>query len=186
MRKGVPVTVLASGGIDSTALIHRYTVARQRIKIVHFQHGQPSAQSELRAVKLVSRHYGLKGKVVKLGFRMFLRGNELLGRNALFVLIAASLGPPPSRISLGIHQGPEYYDISPGFVADCQRVLDGYFGGTVSLEAPFLNDTKQDIVNYCKKRKIPLRLTYSCQMKNSPPCGHCPSCLDRKEYLGEL
>ena len=185
MRKVIPVVVLASGGIDSTALIHRYKAAGEQIKIIHFQHGQPSGRSEYRAVRLVSRRYGLKVKVVRLGFNMFLRGNELLGRNALFVLIASSLSPPPARISLGIHQGPEYYDISPGFVADCQRILDGYFGGTVSLEAPFLNDTKLDIINYCRRGKVPLHLTYSCQMKNSPPCGRCPSCLDRREYLGE-
>lgn len=185
MRKGIPVVVLASGGIDSTALIHRYTAAREHVRIVHFQYGQPSGRSEYKSINLVSGHYGLKAKVVRLGFKMVLRGNELLGRNALFVLIAASLTPPPARISLGIHRGPEYYDISPGFVTDCQRVLDGYYGGTVSLEAPFLNNTKSDIIGYCKRKRIPMHLTYSCQMKNSPPCGRCPSCLDRKEYLGD-
>jgi 7-cyano-7-deazaguanine synthase len=114
-----------------------------------------------------------------------MRGYEFLGRNALFVLAAGSLGPPPLRVSLAINRGPEYYDISPRFLIDCQRMLDGYFGGTVVLEAPFVDYSKKDIIRYCKRRKVPLNITYSCQKKNSPPCGRCPTCLDRERYLGE-
>lgn len=178
------MTVLASGGIDSTALVHRYVSAKEQVRIIHYQYGQFNRRSELESIEAVCKHYRLKPNVIKLGFRMFLRGYEMLGRNALFVLVAASLDPSPSRISLGIHQGPEYYDTSPSFVSDCQRLLDGYFGGTVVLEAPFVKFSKRDIVNYCKKRRVPLNLTYSCQKKNAPPCGKCPSCLDRERYFG--
>lgn len=184
MPKHIPVTVLASGGIDSTALIHLYISRREQVRVIHYQYRQPSGRSELNSLELICKHYGVKPIITRLGFRMVLRGYELLGRNALFVLVAASLSPPPSRISLGIHRGPEYYDVSPRFVADCQRMLDGYFGGTVVLEAPFADFSKWDIISNCKKRRVPLHLTYSCQKKNSPPCGQCPSCLDRQDYLG--
>jgi len=185
VRKKIPVAILASGGIDSTALIHRYRVAKDPVHVVHFQYGQPSGRSELKSVKLVCKHFNVKLAIVNLGFRMFLRGYEFLGRNALFVLAACSLGPPPLRVCLGLNRGPEYYDISQRFVTDCQRLLDGYFGGTVVLEAPLVDYSKRDIIRYCKQRQIPLGLTYSCQAKNSPPCGHCPSCLDREKFLGE-
>ena len=178
------MTVLASGGIDSTALIHRYLSAKDDVRIIHYQYGQFNSRSELESIEAVSKHYRLKPNVIKLGFRMFLRGYEMLGRNALFVLVAASLAASPARISLGIHLGPEYYDTSLSFVSDCQRLLDGYFGGTVVVEAPFVGYSKQDVVDYCRKRRVPLRLTYSCQKKNAPPCGKCPSCLDRERYLG--
>lgn len=176
--------MLASGGIDSTALIHKYISAKASVRIIHFQYGQRNSRSELVSLRSVSKHYGLKPTVIRLGFRMSLRGYELLGRNALFVLVAASVGVAPSRISLGIHGGPEYYDTSPNFVVDCQRILDGYFGGTVVLEAPFIGMEKADVVSYCKRRGIPLHLTYSCQTKNAPPCGVCPSCKDRERFLG--
>lgn len=184
MRKKVPVTVLASGGIDSTALLHKYLAAGERVRVFHFQYGQPNRVSELKSLRKVCKHYGLRVKVIKLDFDMFHRGYELVGRNALFVLTAASLGPPPSRIGLGIHRGLEYYDVTPQFVVDCQRILDGYYGGAVVVDAPFVRGTKSDIIRYCKRCRVPLHLTYSCQMKNSPPCGQCPSCLDRRRYLG--
>lgn len=185
MRKRIPVLVAASGGIDSTALIHKYVAEKETVRAIHFQYGQPSRLSEEEAARRVCKYYGVKIEVLKFGFRMTPRGYELLGRNALFALVAASVGPPPLRVSLGIHQGPNYYDVTPRFVSDLQRVLDGYFGGTVVLEAPFLGYTKKDIVGYGKRRRIPLRLTYSCQRKNSPPCGRCPSCLDRQKLLGD-
>ena len=184
MGKRIPVLVAASGGIDSTALIHRYLSEKEVVRAIHFDYGQPSRRSEREAVGRACRHYRVKVTFAKLGIRMLPRGYELLGRNALFVIAGASMGPPPLRVSLGIHRGPEYYDVTPRFVSDMQRVLDGYFGGTVVLEAPFLSDTKKDIVDYCKRKRVPLHMTYSCQKKNAPPCGRCPSCLDRQRYLG--
>jgi 7-cyano-7-deazaguanine synthase len=186
MKGKVPVMVLGSGGIDSTALIQRYASAREKTKVVHFQYGQANGKSELKAVRAICKHYGLRPHVVNLGFRMVLRGYELLGRNALFVLIASAIENPPNRISIGIHAGPEMYDTTRLFVADCQRLLDGYFNGTVVLEAPFADYEKGDIISYCKKAKVPLKLTYSCQRKNFSPCGSCPSCLDRQTYLGTI
>lgn len=180
----IPITILSSGGIDSTALIHRHISKRKSIRLIHFQYRQPNRRSELKAVKSISKHYGVGVDIVKLGFGMFRRGYELVGRNAAFALVASFIVPPPSRIAIGIHRGPEYYDTSSRFITDCQRILDGYFNGTVVLEAPFVNLSKRDIVSYCKKRRIPLQLTYSCQVKNDPPCRRCPSCLDRMSYLG--
>lgn len=175
--------MLASGGIDSTALIHNYLSKGETVRLLHFQYGQPSSRGELNAIKKIAHHYRLNFQIVRLGFRMFMRRYEFLGRNALFVLTASSLGPPPLRIALGINRGPEYYDISPRFVANCQQILDGYFAGTVALEAPFVELSKHDIIKFCLRKRIPLNLTYSCQKKNSP-CGECPSCLDRKIFLG--
>ena len=184
MRKKVPVTVLVSGGIDSTALLKKYLSARETIRAIHFQYGQASGKSELKAVRVVCKHYSQSLHVVNLGFRMVLRGDEFLGRNALFVLAASAIETPPSRISIGIHAGPEMYDTTRLFVADCQRLLDGYFNGTVVLEAPFVDYRKEDIISYSKKMNVPLDLTYSCQRRSFSPCGGCPSCLDRQRYLG--
>jgi len=173
------VAVLASGGIDSTAVVSFYERLGYSVKCIHFQYGQPSAQSEKSAVTAVAKHFHVPLRTIDLGFEMKKSRDEFLGRNAIFVLSAAALEPTPAHIALGIHSGSPYYDSSQGFIQDCQRVLDGFFAGTVRVEAPFMEYTKKDILSYCRRHRLPLNLTYSCVRKNGPPCGVCPSCMNR-------
>lgn len=174
------VTLLASGGIDSTALLDFYKRNGYDVTCVHFQYGQPSESSEFEAVKQVCERYSSHLVITRLGFGLMLVGDEVMLRNTIFVVAAAAMRPSPKRISLGIHRGSPYYDCTPSFLADVQRVLDGYFAGTVRLEAPFIDFGKDDIIRYAKQRKIPLSLTYSCLRKNAPECGECQACKDRR------
>ena len=178
------VLLLASGGIDSTALMDFYLRRQVNLKCIHFQYGQSNAQSEAEAIEKVSEYYHIQKRVIRLDFPLMRRKDELVGRNAIFVLAASGLEAPPVRIALGIHSGSQYYDCSKLFMDDCQRILDGYFGGSMRLEAPFLSFRKLDIMRYCKANNVPTHLTYSCQKQNYPPCGKCASCLDREELFG--
>ncbi|MQY67811.1 MAG: ATPase [Hadesarchaea archaeon] len=178
------VSVLASGGIDSTALIDFYLRRKVRIKCVHFQYGQPCARSELIAVKKICKYYNVQSKIVRIEFPTARRKEEIIFRNLLFILGASSLGSPPIRVAIGIHADSLYYDCTKSFLDDCQRILDGYFSGTVRIEAPFIDFRKADILKYCQKNGVPLSLTYSCQNQNYHPCGKCSSCRDRKKLAG--
>lgn len=172
--------MLLSGGIDSTAILKFYLLKDVEVQCIHFQYNQPNAQSEEKAVNNITKYYKVKRKIITLDFPMHQQGDELLFRNVLFVLAAGSLGIFPARIALGIHRGTTFYDCSRSFIVDCQRILDGYYAGTVRLEALFADFTKSDIIKFCKKYKVPLDLTYSCQRQNHPPCEECPSCIDRR------
>lgn len=183
MVDNVKVMLLASGGIDSTALLNFYLLQEEELECIHFQYGQPSAKSEMDSIEKITAHYDIRLRIITMSLPMHKRKYEYLGRNALFVLSTSSLGIIPSRISLGIHSGSNYYDSTHNFLKDCQHLLDGYFYGAVRLEAPFINYNKNDIIAYCKKNKVPLDLTYSCLVKNHPPCGICPSCHDRRRFL---
>lgn len=178
------VLLLTSGGIDSTALIDFYLRRNLRVRCIYFQYGQPSAQSEKAAVERICAHYKVEKEIVTLEFPMARRKEEFVCRNILFVLAASSLELPPLRIALGIHAGSQYYDCTRSFLDDCQRILDGYYSGTVRVEAPFLDFIKIDIVEYCQANDVPLDFTYSCQRQNYPPCGKCKSCLDRRKFYG--
>jgi 7-cyano-7-deazaguanine synthase len=178
-----PVVVLLSGGLDSTALMDFYVRRRATLKCVHFQYGQPSGQSEAKAATEVAEYYKVEPQVAKLEFPTMKRHDEVVGRNAMFVMAAACLTSPPLRIALGIHSGSTYYDCSNTFVVDCQRLLDGYFGGVVRVEAPFLKFEKTDMATYCKANNVPIQLTYSCLRQNYPPCGKCSSCRDRAAWV---
>lgn len=63
---------------------------------------------------------------------------------------------------------------------DMARIFDGYFGGTIGIEAPFIDFTKPDIFEFCLQNEVPISLTYSCERHAESPCGECPSCKDRE------
>ena len=66
-----------------------------------------------------------------------------------------------------------------------ERLLNGYSGGEVTLSAPFLAYTKQEVIEIAgDKGVLHYHLTYSCERQNSFPCGKCPSCQDRKAFYG--
>ena len=82
-------------------------------------------------------------------------------------------------ISLGIHSDVPYYDCSPIFVKDMNKIIEGYTDGRVRLDAPFIKWEKRMIYEYCKNEDIPVNFTYSCENGGKIPCGKCLSCLDR-------
>lgn len=176
--------VLASGGIDSTSLIHYYLSENEHPVAIHFQYDQLNEASERIAVEAVCHHYNVDLRIIELGFGLGQKKYEYFARNALFILTAAATFGDPLRIALGIHSNTQYYDCSPIFIKNMQEVLDGYFSGSIQIETPFINYNKEDIVKYAIRQKVPLNLTYSCLKKNAPSCGTCPSCKERVKYLG--
>jgi 7-cyano-7-deazaguanine synthase len=41
-----------------------------------------------------------------------------------------------------------------------------------------LDFSKRDIWKYCKIEKVPIHLTYSCELGKKQPCGNCDTCKD--------
>ena len=128
--------VLMSGGIDSAVAVHKEGYETSGLFV---DYGQPAACSEWRAVQAVANHFDLEVKKVELGFRLASESGEFFVRNALLVLTTAGITESRSlMITLGIHALSEYYDTQPLFLRQMQRILDGYFAGSVVLTAPFL------------------------------------------------
>ena len=177
--------VLMSGGIDSSAAL----VACQELGIslsgIFVDYGQPAARSEWESAQRVVSHYQIEIEKVDLGISLVSDRGEFFGRNALFILTAAGTIPQrPLVVTLGIHALADYYDTTPLFVRQMQRVLNGYSGGAVTLSAPFLAHTKAEVVRFSKENSVPLHLTYSCERQDAPACAKCPSCRDRIEHYG--
>ena len=175
------VTVLFSGGIDSTALIALYLSRDIAVNGIHFDYGQPSFLGEKRAVQYVSAYYQISVETVRLGLAIGDVKGEYHCRNALLLMSAAGiLSSNSARFAVGIHSGTPYYDCSSAFLKDVQKVFDGYFNGCVQVEAPFLELSKKDIIEICKIHDVPIGLTYSCERHSESPCGKCLSCIDRE------
>jgi 7-cyano-7-deazaguanine synthase len=178
--KNSRIVVLLSGGIDSAATVAAYRKRRASLSAVFFDYGQPARRSEWEAAQAIAEHYHIDVSRFRLGFRLAALDGEFFGRNALFALAAAGTDPVgPLVIAAGIHTSSPYYDTTPSFVADIQRLLDGYSGGTVTFAAPFLETTKAAVVQYARRHRVPISLTYSCERRSAPACGKCRSCEDR-------
>ena len=172
--------ILMSGGIDSSSVTAACRREEAELSGIFVDYGQPAAHSEWSATQNIAEYYGVAVRRVCLGFQLASNRGEFFARNALLILTAAGITEVrPLQIALGVHALSEYYDTTPLFLRQMQRVLNGYFGGSVTLSAPFLSDTKAEVIRFAKNNGVPLNLTYSCEMQNEPECGRCPSCRDR-------
>ena len=54
-------------------------------------------------------------------------------------------------------------------------------GNQLTIEAPFVNRTKAEVVAIGLKLHVPYELTWSCYEGGDEPCGVCGTCLDRAE-----
>jgi 7-cyano-7-deazaguanine synthase len=172
------VCVLLSGGIDSTACVHFYSERKNKISTLYIDYGQLSAYQELKSAKQISKYYDVELKVLKLKGPLVTKKDYICGRNSFLLMASLMEMPNNDTMALGIHAGTNYSDCSPAFIENIQSIFDLYTKGLIQVCAPFLNWTKSDIWQYCIQKKIPVRLTYSCEYGKKQPCGKCLSCKD--------
>ena len=172
--------VLMSGGIDSSAAASQYITEGCDVSGVFVDYGQPAAESEWVAVRQIADHLGVDLRRIELGCELVSTRGEIFGRNAIFALIAASTTDHrPLNVAMGIHALSEYYDTTLLFMQHIQRIMDGYSGGGVRVEAPFVTYTKAEVIEIARNNGLPFELTYSCERRSAPQCGDCGSCGDR-------
>jgi len=180
-NKEKSVIVLLSGGIDSAACLKYYLDQDFDMTAVFINYGQRAKTFELKSAKKIAKFYNIKLAEISLQSKKLFFSGEILGRNALLVLIVIMIHPKyKGLISLGIHSGTPYYDCSEEFVNLINDLLKGYSNGEILLDAPFLKWNKNMIIQYCKDHNVPIDLTYSCENGEEHPCGRCLSCLDRR------
>lgn len=106
-------------------------------------------------------------------------------RNGLFLSAAASiaLSRDCEVIYYGAHAddaaGFAYPDCSPIFNKAMNDAIYEGSGHQLRIEAPFVNQTKADIVATGLKLGVPYALTWSCYEGGDHPCGKCGTCIDR-------
>lgn len=106
-------------------------------------------------------------------------------RNGLFLSSAASiaLSKGCSAIYYGAHSddaaGNAYPDCSDGFNKAMNEAIYIGSGNQLTIEAPFVNMTKAQVVATGLALKVPYHLTWSCYEGGEKPCGVCGTCRDR-------
>ncbi len=113
-------------------------------------------------------------------------------RNLNFLAIASAFADflEITNIGIGVHAlDTPYPDCRPEFIASAEAAINA--GSTLTAKkkvrinvwAPFLGMTKRDIALLGKEMGVPFEKTYSCYKGTEPPCGECPTCIQRQEAL---
>lgn len=171
--------ILASGGIDSTACIRFYKKMKFEVEAIFIDYGQLAAKNELRSIRSIAKFYKIKLKKVVVKSNSRYKDGVIEGRNAFLYFIGLmNFSKPNGTLASGVHNGTNYYDCSLDFIEAIEGIFKKYTQGTVAVGAPFLNFNKREIFDYCKIEKIPLSLTYSCELGGKQNCGKCNTCKD--------
>lgn len=115
-------------------------------------------------------------------------------RNLIFLSIASAFADNLEipYIGIGVHAlDVPYPDCRPEFITAAEAAINAgsvYVAktkGRMHIFAPFLGMSKTDIARLGVKLGVPYEKTYSCYRGTEPPCGECPTCIQREEALRE-
>lgn len=173
--------VLLSGGVDSALVASLLAADGWSPNALWVDYGQPAAVAERAASRVLATYHGIDWKEVKVPGMEVPQAGEITARNDLLVAIGRAFTPNTS-LAIGIHSGTPYADCSVDWLSAWNTVIDVQHYGVISLLAPLVNLTKAEIFALSHECKLPIELTYSCEVGPSP-CGRCLSCLDREVAL---
>ena len=109
-------------------------------------------------------------------------------RNGLFLSVAAAFAmsifsDDDIQLFIGVHSddlaGNAYPDCSASFVASMSAAIRIGTYEKIHIVAPFLCQTKADVVKVGLELEAPFHLTWSCYEHADFPCGKCATCIDR-------
>jgi 7-cyano-7-deazaguanine synthase len=101
------------------------------------------------------------------------------GRNlamlAMAVNLAAGVGASTVWIGCTAEDSAEYPDCRPAFIEEVDRMARA-FG--VRVVAPFIGNTRAEVIARGREDGAPLGLAWSCyEPRDGKPCGSCDSCM---------
>lgn len=187
-----------SGGLDSTTLLALAMEEEDRVVPYSFDYGQRHVR-ELQSADAVAQHYGLD--VIPLVLPRLsspsLTGTQDIphghyaadtmvativnGRNLMFISTLVSKAEPGDEVWIGVHAGDHaiYPDCRPAFIDPLARAIRAAYD--VDLVAPFLDNSKSQIVDKAARLHAPLVLSWSCYEGDTIHCGRCGTCVERAE-----
>lgn len=194
---------MLSGGPDSATVVYWAKSKGYNIYAIAYQYGQ-IAKKEVEHATLIAEKLGIPIKVIDLNSlkEIFVGVTSLCDkdiemtstfshpiivpfRNGIFLSIAVAYA-----ISIGaakIFYGAQGSD--EPFYPDCRKEFYKHFERTarsgtetkISIEAPFSNLSKSEMIKLGARLGVPFNLTWSCYLDGEKHCGKCESCINRKK-----
>lgn len=187
--------VLASGGLDSSTLLHLYLKEKFTVLPLIVDYGQVAFSRELAALSKICSILGLRGpyqlEVPKIGLicenqltRMESKTPMFPHRNLLLLTLAAIFSEANNcqTIAFGVVADSlvPFHDCSSGFVHSTRSALSQSIGKEFAINTPFLNSTKAEVIRDGLSLSVPFEYTYSCYRGSARHCGKCLGCKNRK------
>lgn len=200
--------VVLSGGMDSVTLLHRIVseVGAENTKAISFNYGQRHSR-ELEFARANTLKLGVEHKIVDISTINDLLGGSSLtddiavphghyadenmkktvvpNRNSIMANIAIgyAVSLEFDRVALGVHAGDHaiYPDCRPEFIEALNNLAQIANYKAISIYAPYLNDTKVEIVKDGLSLGVDYGLTWTCYEGKIKACGKCGSCQERLE-----
>jgi 7-cyano-7-deazaguanine synthase len=202
------VCVLASGGIESAALVAdaasrsdavyplyvknhlRWEEAeifclKQFLRNLRADNVKPLTIVDLTMKDLYEQHWSVTGTKVP-GSRTPDESVYLPGRNIVFLAKAGCFAALKglSVVEIGILKGNPFKDSSKAFLDKMSDLLTMGLGADIKIRAPFSKMKKEEVI--LSYKRAPLELTFSCiNPKGIEHCGECNKCHERRRAFSK-
>jgi 7-cyano-7-deazaguanine synthase len=199
--------VVLSGGPDSATVAYWAKKEGYQLYPITFNYGQ-IALKETECAKKIAENLGASTKIIDLSNLKEIFGNVTAlcnteipltsefsqpiivpFRNAIFLsaAVAYAVSVGADKIFYGAQGSDE------PFYPDCRREFYQAFEkaarlGTcqeISIQAPFSDMHKSDVIRKASELGVPLESTWSCYLDGAKHCGRCESCVNRKKAFQE-
>lgn len=104
-------------------------------------------------------------------------------RNTVFTSIALSyaesIGAQIIIVGWNNEEGATFPDNSKNFLKEFNELIKVGSPNNIKIEAPCIDLTKEELVEFGVKIGAPMKLSYSCYKGEEEPCGVCESCVRR-------
>ncbi len=203
--------IILSGGLDSTTLMHHLIKEKGfDLMAISFDYGQKHHR-ELECAAWQCEQLGIPHQTISLDFINQLFESSLLksgsdipeghyedenmkstvvpNRNMILISIASgyAISNKIENIFYGAHSGDHtiYPDCRPEFIQKLRETLALCDWQNVSLQAPFQDIDKTEIVKIGKNLDIDFTQTQTCYNGKEKACGKCGSCTERLEAFAK-
>lgn len=195
--------IVFSGGPDSATVAYWAKAQSYQIYPITFNYGQ-IAVKETEAAQKIAKSLGTTTKIVDLSNLKNIFGDvtalcnsnvpltsEFTApiivpfRNAIFLsaAVAYAVSICANKIFYGAQGSdqPFYPDCRKEFYHAFEKAARLGTGKEITIQAPFSDMHKSDVIKKANELRVPLELTWSCYLDGAKHCGKCESCVNRKK-----
>jgi 7-cyano-7-deazaguanine synthase len=198
--------VIYSGGMDSFTLLNKIVREGYDVYALTFNYGQKQIK-EVEAASIVCKQLNVAHKVLDISpINQLMQSSSLIGEEAVpeghyesesmkstvvpnrnMILLSLAIGYAvdikAGKVYYGAHAGDHaiYPDCRPEFVNAMNTVAGIANYEHVSIETPYLNSSKGDILTDGLRMGLTYENTWTCYNGRAHACGKCGACTERLE-----